>query len=89
MALSSGLMEALTQFVESSASEGPARDAANQDLRELQNESHRSTAEYEDCAFGILARLYGAPNKTGLNEDRSVPEPQGRTKPGNDPGQSA
>jgi len=57
MALSNALLEALVEFTMTKQ----ARDSeqARVDLVALDGATQVSLAEAEDCAFGILARLYG------------------------------
>jgi hypothetical protein len=56
MALSSGLHEALREFV--ATSQGSEHASALSDLAILDEEAGRDLAQYEDAAFGILKRLY-------------------------------
>jgi hypothetical protein len=57
MALSSGLHEALGQFVGTEL--GSKSEKAAQDLAQLDELSRDNLANYEDGAFNILASLYG------------------------------
>ena len=65
MALSNSLQEALREFT--ATEQGGVSEAAKDDLSRLEEESQGGLAAAEDCAFGILAGLYGLQEKAAAD----------------------
>ena len=58
MALSSALREVLREFT--ATAQGGKSEEAKADLSKLEEMSQGGLADSEDCAFGIVAKLYDA-----------------------------